>query len=104
MSERIDKNALYQEWIHSREEDTEQESIFRPADYEFPLTRRPRESFQLASDGSLTKGGVSPADRREEERGTWELKNDEIAFYADSKPVQKRVISSVEPSKLVLKK
>ena len=104
MAKQINKKALFQEWVHSKEEDTEDESIYRPADYDFPLSRQPRESFSLASDGSLTKDELAPDDRLKEQPGTWKLAKNQIAFYAGTKQLQKRVISSLENDKLVLKK
>lgn len=103
MSNHIDTRVLCREWIHSSEEDSGTESVFRPADYDFPLTRRPRESFRLAFDGILTKGKESPADRLEVTQGTWLLKGDEIFFYNERRLTQKSEIISIEPGKLVLK-
>jgi hypothetical protein len=104
MNKQINKKALFKEWIHSKEEDTEDEAIFRPADYNFPLSRQPRESFKLVSDGSMINSEISPDDSLEEKQGTWKLVKNEIAFYNNSKQFQKKVISSLEPNKLVLKK
>ncbi|MCY7350991.1 MAG: hypothetical protein LH606_10020 [Cytophagaceae bacterium] len=104
MAGKFDKTALCREWVHSGEEDTENETVFRPADYDFPLSRRPRESFQLKQDGKLVKGEGSASDGVQETQGTWKLKNDEIAFHLESEPKQIRQIASVGENKLVLKK
>ena len=104
MSNHIDTWVLCQEWIHSSEEDTETESVFRPADYDFPLTRQPRESFRLASDGISTKSKASPADCLEETQGEWKLANNVISFSDRRGPTHKRVIISIDARKLVFRK
>lgn len=104
MAKKINKAALCREWVHSGEEDTENEIVFRPADYDFPLSRAPRESFQLKPDGKLIKGEGSASDQVQEAQGTWALENDKIAFQVESEPDQIRQIASVGAGKLVLKK
>lgn len=107
MPKKIKQEALHQCWMHSREEDTDTEMVFRPVTYDFPLTRRVRESFELKPDGSLVKGDPSPTDRQEETYGTWKLEgDDQIAFYTkgQSKPSQKLQIASVGEDRLIVKK
>jgi len=93
--------------MHSSEEDTENEMVLRPADYDFPLTRRPRESLQLRPDGTLIKGSASPSDSVQEHKGTWRLEDDdELALYTsgEARPSQKLKIASIHDDRLVLKK
>jgi len=104
MAEKINKDLLSGEWIHSSEEDTENETVYRPASYDFPLKRSPRETFQLDEDGTLKKGLPTASDSLDESGGSWELENEKIAFYSNSRLVQKQSIVSLEKDKLVLKK
>lgn len=106
MAKKIKKNLLHQHWIHSREEDTATEMVFRPASYDFPLARG-RKSFEINSDGTLINYGMSPTDREEETEGVWKLEDGgQLAFYADAQaePNQKLQIVSVDEERLVVKK
>ena len=105
MGSKINK-ILHQHWVHSHEEDTDTEMVFRPETYNFPRSRG-RKSFELKPDGSLVQGGIGPTDRREETAGIWELKDDDkLAVYPESRSEPSRVmqIASVEEDRLVIKK
>ncbi|MBD2753258.1 hypothetical protein [Spirosoma validum] len=104
MAAKLKPNHLCQEWIHSTEEDSDGEAVFRPADYEFPLTRRPRDFFTLHADGSLIKGQGTPSDSLQEDQGSWALDNNEISFRTQDEQLQTYQIASVASDKLVLKK
>lgn len=106
MPSQINREALYQHWVHSHEEDTATELVFRPATYHFPRSRG-RRSFELKPDGSLLEGGMAPDDRRQETPGRWELQDDDtLALYTQSaaEPSRVRRIVAVDQDRLVLKK
>jgi hypothetical protein len=105
MSKKNLREALQQEWVHSREEDTDTEMVFRPASYDFPPARG-RKSFVLCADGTLIEGGVAPTDARTETEGTWKLEADHLSFYpkSASKPSRVMKIVSVDKDRLVVKK
>ena len=106
MSKTVDKDLLHQRWVHSHEEDTDTEMVFRPATFNFPRSRG-RPSFDLKPDGTLVQGGIAPDDRRVETQGTWKLEDDDaLAFYTGSQSVPHRVIqiASVDKDRLVVKK
>ncbi len=106
MSRTINKDVLSQRWVHSHEEDTDTEMVFRPATFSFPRSRG-RTSFELKPDGALVQGGIAPDDRRVETQGTWKLEDDDtLAFYSGSQSVPFRVlrIVSVTKDRLVVKK
>ncbi len=97
---------LHQHWVHSHEEDTDTEMVFRPKTFKFPPSRG-RKSFELKPDGRLTETGIGPTDRPQESQGTWRLNDsDNLAFYSESQSVPRRVmkIASVEKDRLVIKK
>ena len=52
---RIPAGILCQHWVHSHEEDTETEMVFRPASHPFPRSRG-RRSFELRPDGTFVEG------------------------------------------------
>lgn len=106
MSNQINQDALSQHWVHSHEEDTNTEIVFRPATYNFPRSRG-RRSFELKPDGILVEGGMAPDDRRQETQGRWELQDgDTLALYTQSASEPSRVmhIASVSKDRLVIKK
>ncbi|MBI1741583.1 hypothetical protein HYR54_00770 [Candidatus Acetothermia bacterium] len=106
MSKKVNADVLPQWWVHSHEEDTEAEMVFRPATFNFPPSRG-RISFDLKPDGSLAESGIAPDDRRLETKGTWKLEDDNtLAFYTGSQSAPHRVmrITSVDKDRLVIKK
>jgi hypothetical protein len=96
---------LNQTWVHSHEEDTPTEMVFRPATYPLPPSRG-RTSFQLLSDGTAKTGGPGPTDAPETADASWTLaNNDELQIkLANSGEVRDYAIASVEPTKLVVQK
>ena len=73
----IDRTSLEGRWVHSHEEDTDDEMVFRSeaSGYDFPRSRG-RESLELNADGSY--GGVvpGPADKPEASgSGEWAVQD-----------------------------
>ena len=97
--------VLQQEWVHSREEDTPTEMVFRPASYDFPPARG-RKSFALGSGGKLVEAGIAPTDARTETEGRWKVEGDRLAFFTKSasEPSKVMQIVSVDKERLVVKK
>jgi hypothetical protein len=44
--------ALCRKWIHSNEEDTEEESVYRPENFNFPPSRY-RNQFEICDNGEI---------------------------------------------------
>lgn len=66
------KNALdnlRQRRLHSHEEDTDTETVYRPADYDFPLSRG-RSGFDLKQDNKLAEINIAPTDGTTENEGS----------------------------------
>lgn len=101
----MDKQILCKRWVHSHEEDTENEKVFRTADYNFPRSRG-RKSFELKPGGELIYMGLSPTDKQEPVIYKWELKNDDLIFYISttSEPLEILHIVSVDDDRLIIKK
>ena len=105
MKRRETERMLHRRWVHSHEEDTEREMVFRPATFEFPPSRG-RRSFELKPDGGLVEGGIGPTDRPVESEGTWELGEDDRLVLRPHHSPSPRVmqIASVDEDRLVIEK
>ena len=96
-----DPNALAGRWIHSHEEDSEDELVYRRPDYAFPPARG-RESLELARDGELVERGPGPTDVPVEQPGRWELRGDTLVLRSRAGDRELGVVS-VEADRLVLR-
>ena len=94
----MDLKALHQHWVHSHEEDTGTEMVFRPASYDFPPARG-RQGFELKPDGGLIDYAIGPTDRRAKSKGKWTLEDDELRLGERSLKVV-----SVDSQRLVVRK
>ena len=97
--------ALGRRWVHSHEEDTDHEMIFRPAEREFPPSRG-RMRFELLPDGTFLESAPGPTDAPEKRAGTWELAGAKLVLDSDQAPEGKRELEiiSAEDDRLVVKK
>jgi hypothetical protein len=106
MKKNIDRNVLHQHWVHSHEEDTATERVFRPASFAFPRSRG-RSAMALKPDGVLVETGPGPTDRPQESRGTWKLEGDDtLSIYekGQAKPRRTMKIVSLDQARLVVRK
>jgi hypothetical protein len=88
-------------WVHSHEEDTETERVFRPASYDFPRARRGRDSFELRPDGTYVERAPGPADAPVESgSGSWSLEGSRLEL-GDGASYE---IAAAEPDRLTLKR
>lgn len=102
----VTRESLHGDWVHSHEEDTDREMVFRPAEREFPLARG-RRRFALSADGTFTEEAPGPADQPEARAGSWELEDGDrlvLARGAGDEPPETLVVSSAEPDRLVVRK
>jgi hypothetical protein len=100
----VDRRRLVRRWVHAHEEDSQEEMVFRPADWALPPSRG-RRSLDLRADGSLVEEAPGPTDRPEEGGGSWELGDEDVLVVrsAAQEPWRARVVS-VQPDRLVLDK
>ncbi len=77
-TKRLNVDALCQRWIHSREEDTEEEIVYRSAGFSFPPTRG-RTGFELLPDKSYRRSAIGPTDVSAVDEGTWELEDEDAS-------------------------
>ena len=81
----VDRERLTGRWVHSHEEDTEDEMVFRSASsgYEFPRSRG-REALELRPDGSYGGSVPGPADKPEASGGGgWALEGENRLVLPD---------------------
>jgi hypothetical protein len=100
----VARAVLQRRWVHSHEEDTAGEMIFRPKDYQFPPSRG-RLAFELRPDGSYVETAIGPADRPEQVTGTWDLTDyNTLAISRSEEDEPKRVmhVASATHDRLVV--
>ena len=91
-------------WVHSHEEDTEREMVFRPADREFPPSRG-RMKFELKANGTFLESRPGPTDVPEEQTGRWQLESGaKLVLEGGPEGRRELEIVSAEPDRLVVKK
>ena len=97
---------LTQRWLHSHEEDTNQEIIYRPFDYPFPPSRG-RSGFELKPDGSAVNIGIAARDGTAESDCVWELQENDEAIvllkYQNGRRLTLSIVS-VENDRLAIRK
>jgi hypothetical protein len=91
-------------WVHSHEEDTDEELVYRPADHPFPPSRG-RTSFELRPDGTYVESSPGPVDAPEESAGTWSLDDDRLILGAEGdRPGHAWEITGAEPERLTVRR
>jgi hypothetical protein len=110
----MDKGKLYSNWVHSYEEDSENELVFRRPDYNFPLVRGGRDAIDLNPDNTFTQrggllqqsGNLAADDRYLYSAGEWNLEENDILSLSTStgSPPAKLKIISITDDKLVFHK
>lgn len=98
-------DLLQKRWLHSHEEDSDTEMVFRPASFKFPPSRG-RAGFDLKPNNSVIDIGIAPADGPQESKGTWKLQNNQLELFmsSSSKPTRTLQIVSVDKNRLVVRK
>jgi hypothetical protein len=86
----IDREHLVKRWVHSHEEDTDDEIVYRAAGagYQFPPARG-RYSFILRPDGTYLAQVPGADDRPEGRTGSWRVEaGDTLVLESDDSGVQ----------------
>jgi hypothetical protein len=68
--------CLFKVWGHSREEDADGLTVYRPADYNFPLSRG-RDGMEFRPDATIMDVGPGPDDRSRRTTGSWKSLGDD---------------------------
>lgn len=101
----ISRNLINKRWLHSHEEDTDSEMVFRPSTFAFPPSRG-RSGFELGPDGSAVTISPGPTDVPQEGGGKWALDgtNRLSVHLPDAQQARTFNILSAAPDRLVVKK
>ena len=83
MADEISTELLAKAWLHSFEEDTGELLVYRPDDYDFAPSRRPRDGIDLRPGGELVTATPGPDDRRVRSSTTWEWRNGQLILGSD---------------------
>jgi hypothetical protein len=100
------EKVLTKRWIHSHEEDTPSEMVFRSASFNFPRSRG-RSGFELRPDQSMVEIQPGAADQSEETKGKWELQSGgNLLFFkpGEKEPARAMKIVSADTDRLVVAK
>jgi hypothetical protein len=95
----VESDLLHGRWVHSHEEDSAGEMVFRRPDHPFPRSRG-RTSFELNPDGSYVESSPGPVDVPEQSRGEWALDGDRLVLGGR----HAWQVAQVEPDRLVVKR
>lgn len=98
---------LLQKWMHSHEEDTAGEMVFRPAAFAFPPSRN-RMGYAFHADQSVAAVSPGAADVPDERKERWALTEDgkQLQFFrpGEKQPYQTWGIRQMKDDKLVVQK
>jgi hypothetical protein len=105
MAEPVDKNLLLQNWVHSKEEDTATEAVYRPAGFPLPPSRG-RTGFKFEADGTFKRIGIGATDISKVKEGKWQFdqaKADHVHVEVDGEP-QVMKIEDLKPDRMTIKR
>jgi hypothetical protein len=79
--EEVGRALAQQRWVHVDGDDADHGAIYRDAEGDIPLSRRPREFLEFTEDGSVRRSATGPDDRAHEvDRPTWRVKDGNVVF------------------------
>jgi hypothetical protein len=101
---RYEKQLLEGRWVHSHEEDTDDEMVFRPADRPLPPSRG-RTSLEIRPDGTYVESAPGPVDVPESSTGSWSLQGGRLVLEAEENgPSRELEITGAEDDRLTIRK
>jgi hypothetical protein len=105
MAKDVTPELLHRRWLHSHEEDSDTEMVFRPASFKFPPSRG-RAGFDLKPNHSFVDIGIAPADGPQESTGTWKFHDNQLELFKPpaSTPTRTLQIVSADKNRLVVRK
>jgi hypothetical protein len=104
MAPKLDETTVIGRWLHAFEEDEPGQTVYRPATWPFPPSRRPRAGFDLEPDGVAVEQEPGPADARVGRPGRWRLDAaGHLCIHIHGRPERRLEIESVTASRLVLR-
>ena len=79
-------------WVHVFEDDTPEGDVYRAETDNIPLSRRPRDAFELHRDGSAQIFGGGPDDRAVAHTARWTDTADGIVVVDDKGGARFRIV------------
>jgi hypothetical protein len=79
-------------WVHVFEEDDAAGAVYRPAEDKIPLSRRPREQFELRPDGSARLFVAGADDRPAGLAATWRDEGGTIVIRSEQGGRELRIV------------
>ena len=70
-------STMFRRWTHSREEDTNDMTVFRPSSFPFPPSRG-REGIEFLENGEFIHYRIGATDRSEAVVGRWRVERDNL--------------------------
>lgn len=67
--------SVFNEWLHSHEEDSDEVAVYRPRGHPFPPARG-RGGFEIREDGRFVELAIAATDGTTERRGRWSERDD----------------------------
>jgi hypothetical protein len=64
-------DCVFQHWVRSHEEDTEELAVYRPSGHDFPPARG-REGFEVRRDGTFIDHPIGAGDENQAIQGEWQ--------------------------------
>ena len=83
-------------WVHAFEEDTPGAHVYRQATDDVPLSRRPRDAFELHRDGTAKVFTGGPDDRAIAHAATWKETPDGVVVVAGAAGEKFRIVKRAE--------
>lgn len=93
-------------WVHAFEEDGAEGAVYRPDTEDLPLSRRPREQFELLADGTARLFLPGPGDRPEAVPAAWSEEGGVLVIRAapsPGRPAQELRVIRRQPRRLVVR-
>jgi hypothetical protein len=88
-------------WVHVFEDDTPEGEVYRAETGEIPLSRRPRDAFELHRDGSAQVFGGGPDDRAVAREARWTETPDGIVVVDEKGGDRFRIVRQ-DPAQLIV--
>jgi hypothetical protein len=93
---------LFQDWVHSFEESSGQQKVYRPATFSFAPARG-RDGFEIRQDGTFISHPIAPGDGNMTIEEKWLLQDRELVVVGKGNRQRYKLIS-VTKEKLVLQR
>ena len=95
-------------WVHVDGDDADHGPIYRDAEGDIPLSRRPKEFLEFTDDGTVRRLATGPDDRAHElDRTTWSEDGEHVTFCfaaGDAKRATDYRVVEQSPDRLIVKR